>query len=137
MFDELTKYKNNGHFFFERGQTLSRVCNAPEKAGVYYILMLRKGKIELVYIGASGTINQRGEFSTQLLRGRLNNKQDGKKRQHFFEAIMLENEIDALDIYWFVTFDDKHSHIPTYVEALLLQKYFDIYGCLPQWNKSF
>jgi len=29
MFDELTKYKNNGHFFFERGQTLSKVCNAP------------------------------------------------------------------------------------------------------------
>ena len=137
MFDELTKYQNNGHFIFERGQTLSQVCNAPEKAGVYYILMLRKGKKELVYIGASGTINQRGEFSTQLLRGRLNNKQDGKKRQHFFEATMLENEIDALDIYWFVTFDDKHQHIPTYVEALLLQKHFDIYGCLPQWNKCF
>ena len=137
MFDELTKYKNNGHFFFERGQTLSQVCNAPEKAGVYYILMLRKGKIELVYIGASGTINQRGEFRTQLLRGRLNNKQDGKKRQQFFEAIMLENEIEALDIYWFVTFDEKHRHIPTYVEALLLQKHFDIYGCLPQWNKCF
>jgi hypothetical protein len=137
MFDELTKYKNNGHFFFERGQTLSQVCNAPEKAGVYYILMLRKGKIELVYIGASGTINQRGEFRTQLLRGRLNNKQDGKNRQQFFEAIMLENEIEALDIYWFVTFDEKHRHIPTYVEALLLQKHFDIYGCLPQWNKCF
>lgn len=137
MFDELTKYQNNGHFFFEKGQTLSQVCNAPEKAGVYYILMLCKGKIELVYIGASGTINQRGEFSTQLLRGRINNKQDGKKRQHFFEAIMLGNEIDALDIYWFVTFDDKHRHIPTYVEALLLQKHFDIYGCLPKWNKCF
>jgi hypothetical protein len=137
MFDELTKYKNNGHFFFEKGQTLSLVCNAPEKAGVYYILMLRKGKIELVYIGASGTINQQGQFSTQLLRGRINNKQDGKKRQQFFEAIMLENEIDALDIYWFVTFDDKHRHLPTYVEALLLQKHFDIYGCLPQWNKGF
>jgi hypothetical protein len=137
MFTELIKYKNNGHFFFERGQNLSKVCNAPERAGVYYMLMLRKGKIELVYIGASGTMNQKGKFSTQLLRGRLNNKQDGKKRQHFFEEIMLEYEIDALDIYWFVTFDDKHRHIPTYVEALLLQRHFDIYGCLPQWNKGF
>ena len=137
MFDELAKYKNNGHFSFERGHTLSQVCNAPEQPGVYYILMLRKGKIQLVYIGASGTINQKGKFSTQLLRGRLNNKQDGKKRQHFFEEIMLENEIEALDIYWFVTFDDKHQHIPTYVEALLLQKYFEIYSCLPEWNKGF
>mgnify|MGYP007080180965 CR=1 FL=1 len=63
MFDALSKYKTNGHFFFERGQTLSQVCNATEQPGVYYILMLRKGKIELVYIGASGTINQQGKFS--------------------------------------------------------------------------
>ncbi len=49
MFDEHSKYKNNGHFFFESGQTLSVVCNAPEQAGVYYIFLLRKGKIRLVY----------------------------------------------------------------------------------------
>lgn len=137
MFDELTKYKTNGHFFFERGQTLSKVCNAPEQAGVYYILKLRKGKIELVYIGASGTINQKGEFKTQLLRGRLNNKQNGTKQQQFFEEIMMEKEIDALDIYWFVTFDKDNKHLPSYVEALLLQKHFDIYGYLPEWNKGF
>lgn len=137
MFDELKKYKTNGHFFFEKGNTLSQVCNAPEQPGVYYILMLRKGKIQLVYIGSSGTINQKGKFSTQLLRSRLNNKQDGRKRQPFFEEVMLENEIDALDIYWFVTFDEKRQHIPAYVEALLLQKHFDIYGCLPLWNKDF
>ena len=137
MFDELTKYQNNGHFFFEKGQTLSKVCNAPELAGVYYILMLRKGKIQLVYIGASGTINQKGEFKTQLLRSRLNNKQNGTKRQQFFEEIMQEKEIDALDIYWFVTFDNDNRHLPSYVEALLLQKHFDIYGYLPEWNKSF
>ena len=137
MFDELTKYKTNGHFFFERGHILSKVCNAPEKAGVYYILMLRKGKVELVYIGASGTINQKGEFSSQLLGGRLNNKQNGTKRQHFFEEIMLREEIDALDIYWIVTFDKNNQHLPSYVEALLLQKHFDIYGCLPEWNNGF
>lgn len=137
MFDELTKYKNNGHFFFKRGQTLLQVCNAPEQPGVYYILMLRKGKIELVYIGSSGTINQQGKFSSQLLRGRINNKQTGMKRQQFFEEIMLQKEIDAFDIYWFITFDKDNRHLPSYVEALLLQKHFDIYGCLPQWNKGF
>lgn len=137
MFNKLAKYKTNGHFFFERGKTLSEVCNAPEQAGVYYILMLCKGEIELVYIGASGTINQQGKFSTQLLKGRLNNKQNGMKRQQFFEEIMEEQDIEALDIYRFVTFDKKTQHIPTYVEALLLQKHFDIYGCLPKWNKEF
>lgn len=122
MFDELTKYKNNGYFFFERWQTLSQVCNAPELAGVYFIFMLRNGKIQLVYIGASGTMNQKVKFNTQLLRGRLNNKQDVKKRQHFFEEIMLENEIEVLAIYWFVTFEDTHRHVSTYVESLLLQR---------------
>lgn len=137
MFDELKQYNNSGHFFFVRGQILSQVCNAPEKAGVYYILSLAKGRVSLVYIGASGTINQKGKFSTQLLKGRLNNKQNGVKRQQFFEEIMLQQEIDALDIYWFVTFDKYNQHIPAYVEALLLQKHFDLYGCLPEWNKEF
>lgn len=137
MFDELSKYKNNGHFFFQRGQILSQVCNAPEAPGVYYILMLRKGKISLVYIGASGTINQKGIFSKQLLRGRINNKQDGTKRQLFFEEKLKKNEADALDIYWFVTFDRKNQNLPSYVEALLLQKHFETYGCLPEWNKEF
>ena len=137
MFAELTKYKTNGHFFFQRGQTLSQVCNAPEKAGVYYILMLRKGKIELVYIEASGTINQKGAFSTQLYQGLLNNKQNGTNGQQFFEEIMLQKEIDALDIYWFVTFDKANQHLPSYVAALLLQNHFDLHGCLPQWNKGF
>jgi len=137
MFDELKIYGNNGHFFFERGQTLSQVCNAPQKPGVYYILQLREGHIDLVYIGMAGTIKQEGAFSEQLLYGRLNNKQDGVKRQQFFEVVMLKKEIDALDIYWYVTFDSEHCHLPAYVEALLLQRYFELYGCLPEWNKSF
>jgi len=79
-------------------------------------MQLCKGKIQLVYIGASGTMDQEGEFSKQLLKGRINNKQNGIKRQHFFEGIMEQNNIDALDIYWFVTFGEKHKHLPSYVE---------------------
>jgi hypothetical protein len=137
MFDELNKYSCNGHFFFKRGQKLSTVCNAPEQPGVYYILQSKKGEIELLYIGASGTISQKGEFSKQLLKSRLNNKQNGVKRQLYFEEMMLLEEIDTLDIYWFVTFDNKHKDLPSFVEALLLQKHFEIYGCLPDWNKKF
>ena len=137
MFDELEIYINHGHFFFERGQTLSQVCNAPQKPGVYYILQLMKGHVDLVYIGMAGTIEQEGSFSEQLLYGRLNNKQDGVKRQQFFEDVIQKKEIDALDIYWYVTFDSEHRDLPAYVEALLLQRYFGSHGCLPEWNKSF
>jgi len=137
VFTELEIYKDNGHFFFELGQKLPKVCNAPEKPGVYYIVRLCRGQVDLVYIGASGTINQRGDFGDQLLYSRLNNKQNGVPRQKFFEDIMKKQGIDALDIYWFVTFDNDHHHLPSYVEALLLQKHFELFDCLPEWNKAF
>jgi len=102
------------------------------------IYQLRKGKIELVYIGASGTLNQKGSFSKQLLKVRLTKgKQDGIPRQNYFEQMMRMNDIEALDIYWWVTFDENHRHIPAYVEGILLQRNFDLYGGLPPWNKEF
>ena len=138
MFDELKIYREKGHFFFKPGQKLSDVCNAPEKPGVYIIYQLRKGKIELVYIGASGTLNQKGRFGKQLLKVKLTKgKQDGIPRQNYFEQMMIMNDIEALDIYWWVTFDENNQHIPAYVEGILLQRYFEIYGGLPSWNKEF
>ena len=138
MFRELKKYKNQDHFFFEKGESLADVSkDVPNKPGVYIICRLAKGKVQLVYIGKSGTIEQNGEFKNQLLRKRLNNKQDGVKRQDYFEAKIEEENIDALDIYWYVTFDEKNKDLPAYVEGLLMQRYFEMYGELPEWNKNF
>ena len=55
MFDELDKYKSNGHFFFSADDELSTVCNAPKNGvGIYIVYALKGGKIELIYIGSSG-----------------------------------------------------------------------------------
>lgn len=55
MFDELKKYKNNGHFFFTPSDNLASVCNAPAKhSDIYCIYALQKGKVNLIYIGISG-----------------------------------------------------------------------------------
>jgi hypothetical protein len=138
MFNETRKYKNNGHFFFKKGNQLSEVSkNVPELPGVYYIVRLAKGKVELVYIGKSGTITQSGQFKDQLLRGRINNKQDGMKWQEFFDKKMMEENIDGLDIYWFVTMDKSNNDLPGYVEGLLIQRFFEVQGRLPLWNKDF
>ena len=138
MFDETTKYKSNGHFFFKSGDKLIEVSKGvPDKPGVYYILRLARGKIDLVYIGKSGTITQSGEFKDQLLNGRINNKCNGMKRQDFFDEKINAEKIDALDIYWFVTMDKFNNDLPGYVEALLMQRYFEVYGKLPIWNKCF
>lgn len=138
MFDELDKYKNKGHFFFQQGSKLKEEsADVPNLPGVYYIYRLRRGTIDLVYIGKSGTMLPNGNFKDQLLNKRLNNKQDEMPRQKFFEQKMMEEGSDALDIYWYVTFDEENQDIPSYVEGVLLQRYFETYGRLPEWNKEF
>jgi len=115
-----------------------QICKSvPDLPGVYYIIRLSNGRIELVYIGKSGPIRQNGQFKDKGLNGCLNNKQDGHSGQDFFESRILKENIDALDIYWFVTFDTKHKDLPGFVEGLLIQRFFEIHGRLPLWNKDF
>jgi hypothetical protein len=138
MFDETRKYKNNGHFFFKKGDRLSEVSkDVPELPGVYYIIRLAKGKVELVYIGKSGTIAQNGQFKDQLLRDRINNKRNGKKRQEFFDQKMTDENIDGLDIYWLVTIDQSNHDLPAYTKALIMQRFYETHGKLPLWNKDY
>jgi len=138
MFNELKKYKNNGHFFFKKSDSLNEVSkDVPDLPGVYYIIRLARGKVDPVYIGKSGTIMQNGKFKDQGLQGRLNNKQDGMKRQEFFELKCKQEKIDGLDIYWFVTFDKANHDLPSYTEGLILQRFFEVNGRLPEWNKEY
>jgi hypothetical protein len=138
MFDETEKYVNQGHFFFKKGNNLKEVSqDVPNLPGVYYILRLARGRVDLVYIGKSGTINQKGTFKDQLLKGGINNKQDDTPGQIFFNEKMTTENIDGLDIYWFVTVDEQNNDLPSYVEGLLMQRYYEIYGELPVWNKGF
>jgi len=138
MFEETKKYKNHGHFFFNKGDSLKQVSKGvPDLPGVYYIVRLSGGRIEIVYINKSGTIQQNGIFKDQGLKSRLNGKQDGIEKQDFFETLFLKENIDALDIYWFVTLDAKSRDLPGYVEGLLIQRFFQVHGRLPLWNKEF
>jgi hypothetical protein len=133
MFDDLSKYHKTGHFFFKRGDDLSAVSKAvPHLCGVYYIYRLAEGGIDLVQIGKSGFMQQNGAFQSQPLFG-----EDYQKTQEFFEGKCKTENIDALDIYWFVTMDENHCDLPSYVEGLLMQRYLELYGRLPLWNKSF
>jgi hypothetical protein len=131
MADETKKYKTQGHFFFKKGNSLKeQSVDVPELPGVYYILRLANGKLDLVYVGKSGTISQSGKFKEQLLQGTV-------RAKDFLPQQMAEENIDGLDIYWFVTMDKTNSDLPGYVEGILMQRYFDIHGKLPPWNKYF
>ena len=141
MFEELEKYKTNGHFFLSETEELKSVCNASINGiGVYVVYALKGGKIELVYIGSSGKILQNGKKKIRIggIADRIiNGKQFGEPRRKSWKSKIIAENIEALDIYWYETFDKKNNDIPSTIEGILIQRFYDIYGVLPKWNKEF
>ncbi len=141
MFSELKKYKNNGHFFFTSDKELKDVCNVPENSsGIYLVYELKNGNVELVYVGSSGKVQNDGRIkhrSGGMFDRIVNGFQFGKiPRRKSWKQKLIEENIDALDIYWYETVNTEIFDIPCFVEALILQKYLDVYGRLPKWNKE-
>jgi hypothetical protein len=140
MFDVLETYRNSDHFFFTTKDNLSNVCNAPvDKAGVYLVYALRKGKIELVYIGRSGQLKADGTLFIRQggIKDRLvNGKRDGVLRRTFWISEMIKEGIEALDIYWYVTHDNNNIDCPKKLEDFLLNAFKDLYGQCPKWNRT-
>ena len=60
----------------------------------------------------------------------------GSPRKNTWKQKLKDENIDALDIYWYETFDDENQEIPAFMEAFLLQRFFNLYGMLPLWNKE-
>ena len=121
MFDELKKYKETGHFFLKPIQSLTEVCNAPaDKSGVYIVFALKNGRIELVKIGCS---NIHESIKDQDIREQL-----------LFESKLHQENIEALDIYWYVTQTAKAISDPQKVADKVLKTHIEIYGKTPRWN---
>jgi len=142
MFDELDKYKSNGHFFFTTEKKMSNVCNAPKHGmGVYVVYALKDGRIELVYIGASGWVTQDGRLTSRQdgIYGRIvrGNRSDEEGNKTTWKQRVIDENIEALDIYWFETFDKNNADIPAVVEGIIMQRFFDIHRALPRWNKQY
>lgn len=144
MFDELTKYKQTDHFFFKSGDSLRQVYNAPtDKSGIYIVYALKNGKIELIYIGRSGKIEKDGSmFIRKAGLGGIKDRivkghQFGKtpRRISWQRQIEFEN-IEAIDVYWYVTHNDTFSDCPRILENKLLNIHLQVYGRLPKWNNE-
>jgi len=129
----------NGHFFFMPDKNLAEVCNAPtDKGGIYIIYALKSGEIMPVYIGCSGEVLdneikiRNGGIWDRIVNGHhLYSKMPAKKA---FPKRMLEESIEALDIYWFVTLDPTNKKLnddPNSVKRELIK----IFGSKPAWHK--
>jgi hypothetical protein len=140
MFDLLEKYKQKGHFQMKASDRLADVCNAPNNcSGLYIIYALEQGKVNLIYIGISGRSGTEGEIIHRKggIRGRfLSGKQFGDRRSITWPRQMELENIEALDIYWYITHGEADQDLPARIEATLLRDYFAIYGQLPRWNKT-
>lgn len=139
-FEELECYLRNDHFFLTPKQDLSMECNAPKNSnGIYLVFELKRGKIELVYIGSSGIVlnsgaikNRRGGLYDRIVNG----VQFGKSRNISWPEKLINENIDGLDVYWYETYNSKQKDIPKFVEYLMLQNHLSLNGVLPRWNKQ-
>lgn len=134
------QYQDKGTFILDSGKLITeavRINEVPNAFGVYVISEGQQRDGEIIYIGKSGTINQDGTWKKQGLRKRLTKKQDKKNRNEFFQIIMDERNLNGLSFEWFVTLKAPTGDLTGHVEAKLIQAYFNDYGCLPPYNKSF
>ena len=126
MFQEPKDYTDNDHFFFEADKDLEKVCNAPkDKDGVFKVLELRNGKINMVYIGYS---NSSGLFN-EIVKGI---HYDKNTRKIGWTYQMLKHKKDALDVYWSVT-NGKEEQKKEQVE--MLKDFVEQTGKLQKRNK--
>jgi hypothetical protein len=126
MFQEPKDYTENDHFFFTADKELEKVCNAPkDKDGVFKVIELRDGRINLVYIGYSSS----GGLFNEIVNG---NHYDNKARKISWTYQLIKDGTDALDIYWYVT---KGKDRPRKEQLAMLKDFGGQTGELPKWNK--
>lgn len=95
---------------------------------------------EILYIGMAGKVKTDGEFANHSVQKRLlaSRGKDllGKDIQtnQYIKDILNQDNIEALNIH---VFHLKESQLPGFIEAVLINAYFQENNCLPQYNSSF
>jgi hypothetical protein len=138
--NDLTIKYSKGSFGFHSNDKLSQILiknSVPNKPGAYiiYAKTETEGK-EIIYIGKSGTMNTKGEFSDQMLLGRLKAKQDKISREKYYKNLIKEYNFRSLFFQWFVSFDENNKILPAKLECDLIQVYYDENKKLPLLNKK-
>lgn len=139
MFDQLHKYKENDNFFLTPETELESQCNAPkDKSGVFLVVELKYGRIEMVYIGSTEIKDMEkstpGEIPS-LFDTIVHGLQFENQRKISYKQKLIEEKVDGYDIYWYVTINDTIKDSPTMVKEKILKYYKSIYDKLPRWNR--
>jgi hypothetical protein len=142
MYKELEKFAVKGSFTFAQDDSLEQVCNAPEAgAGVFVVYAIDGENKELVMVSSTGTVQNDGTLKSKnggLYDKIVNGHQFAKTgRKYSWPAQMKLENISALEVLWFDTFNADVKAIPTAVEGQVLQSFLDQNGKLPRWNVAF
>jgi hypothetical protein len=96
---------------------------------------------ELIMVGSTGTIQNDGTLKSKsggLYDKIVNGHQFAKTgRKYSWPAQMKKENIAALEVHWYDTFNEKNKAIPTFIEGQILQNFLDENNRLPRWNVAF
>jgi hypothetical protein len=139
---DLDKFKIKNQFSFSADDSLDTVCNAPlEGCGVFIVYEILAERKELIMVGSTGTVQNDGTLKIKnggLFDKIVNGFQFSKtQRKYSWPAQMKIENIDKLEVSWYETFNDHDKLIPTFVEAQILQDFFEENSRLPKWNVAF
>lgn len=142
MYKELEKFTVKGNFTFTQEDGLETVCNATETgSGVFVVYAVANDIKELIMVGSTGTVQNDGTLKSKnggLYDKIVNGHQFAKTgRKYSWPAQMKKENINALEVFWFETFNEAVKAIPTTVEGQILQNFLDENGKLPRWNVAF
>ena len=141
MYKELEKFKVTNSFAFTVEDSLEQACNAPDSAGVFVVYAVEGDTKELIMVGSTGTVQNDGTLKSKnggLYDKIVNGHQFAKTgRKYSWPAQMKLENIEALEVIWYETFNADVKAIPTTVEGQVLQNFLDENGKLPRWNVAF
>ncbi|MCC9065102.1 hypothetical protein [Flavobacterium piscisymbiosum] len=141
MYKELEKFKVSNSFTFTIEDSLEQACNASEGAGVFVVYAVEGDAKELIMVGSTGTVQNDGTLKSKnggLYDKIVNGHQFAKTgRKYSWPAQMKLENISALEVVWYETFNADVKAIPTAVEGQVLQSFLDANARLPRWNVAF
>lgn len=142
MYKELSKFKNSGSFQFSSSDDLEVVCNAPmNDSGVFLVYAMQEENRELIMVGSTGTVQNDGTLKAKnggLYDKIVNGQQFAKTARKYSWKTQLQLEkIEAVEVFWYETYNEKNKVIPTFVEGQILQLFLKENGKLPRWNVAF
>ena len=142
MYKEVSKFKNSGSFQFSPSVELEEVCNAPmDASGVFLVYALDGEEKVLIMVGSTGTVQNDGTLKAKnggLYDKIVNGHQFAKTaRKYTWKTQLAKEKIEALEVFWYETYNAKTKVIPTFVEGQILQLFLKENNKLPKWNVAF